>query len=267
MTLPTGESEPITSVMQNGIATITFNRPEKLNSFNMGMATALLNALKTASADTKARVIVIAATGKAFCAGQDLSEVLPKSGEKLDLGRIVAESYNPIIRAIAESPKPVIAAVNGVAAGAGANLALACDFVIAGESASFIQAFARVGLIPDSGGTYFLPRILGLARAKAMTMLGEKISSKELLALGAIYKVVPDTEVSSAASELAAKLAIAATGALGLTKKLLNASFDTGLTEQLAAEEQAQRECGYSEDYSIGVTAFTERKTPNFTGR
>lgn len=270
MTLPTGEAQPITSTSQNGqngIVTLTLNRPEKLNSFNKPMAVALLAAIRAASSDPTTRVILIAANGRAFCAGQDLAEVVPKPGEKLDLGNIVAEFYNPIIKEIALSAKPVIAAVNGVAAGAGANLALACDFVIAGESASFIQAFAKVGLIPDSGGTFFLPRMLGLARAKAMTMLGEKVSSKEMLALGAIYKVVPDTQVMSSANELASTLSTAATGALALTKKLLNNSFDTGFTEQLAAEEKAQRECGYSADYTIGVTAFSERKPPNFTGR
>jgi 2-(1,2-epoxy-1,2-dihydrophenyl)acetyl-CoA isomerase len=263
------EAEPvITSVTESGVATITLNRPDKLNSFNRRMAEELLSALLAAVNDGEVRAIGIAASGKAFCAGQDLSEVLPgPDGEPRDLGAIVREFYNPIISAIASAPIPVVAIVNGVAAGAGANLALACDFVIAAESASFVQAFSKVGLIPDSGGTFFLPRLIGLAQAKRLTLLGEKISSKEMLELGAIYKVVSDAELKTASAALLSLLASSATAALGETKLLLNRTGDSTLADQLQAEEAAQRRCGFSADYAEGVAAFVSRRAPSFSGR
>lgn len=260
-------AELVLQSVENGVATIVLNRPEKFNSFIRPMAEQLLAALVHASSTPTIRAIVLAANGRAFCAGQDLSEVTPEAGKQLDLGAIVAGLYNPIIRAIVEAPKPVIAAVSGVAAGAGANLALACDFVVAAESASFIQAFSKVGLIPDSGGTYFLPRLLGLARAKALTMLGEKISAKDMKEWGAIYQVVPDAELMSHAQRLAATLASGPTHALGLTKQMLNCSLGNSFSAQLKLEEDGQRSCGLSEDYRTGIEAFINKKSPTFSGR
>jgi len=270
VSLTTNEKDLIGySVKSGGIAEITFNRPDKLNSFNRRMALELLAALKAAASDVEVRVIKITAIGKAFCAGQDLSEVMPSEGrqEPIDLGAIVHELYNPIIAIITATPKPVIAVVNGVAAGAGATIALACDFVIALESANFIFAFAKIGLIPDSGGTFFLPRLLGLARAKSIAMLGEKISGLELAQLGAIYKSGSAEDLQKIVDDLTVRLSESATLALGHTKLLLNQSSSCALQAQLKAEEAAQRACGLSSDYRAGVEAFSQKKSARFSGR
>jgi 2-(1,2-epoxy-1,2-dihydrophenyl)acetyl-CoA isomerase len=243
---------------------ITLNRPEVLNSFNSDMARQFRDALDAARADPTVRALLITGAGRAFCAGQDLSEVNAPGAK--DLGDLVRTSYNPIIRAIRKIEKPVVCGVNGVAAGAGANLALACDIVIASELASFIQSFSKVGLIPDSGGTFFLPRIVGFPLATALTMLGDKISADRALQLGMIYRVVRDDELLKDATALAKQLAEMPTRGLGLTKRALNASFDNDLDKQLDLEAQLQREAGSTDDYHEGVAAFLEKRKPEFLG-
>jgi 2-(1,2-epoxy-1,2-dihydrophenyl)acetyl-CoA isomerase len=243
---------------------ITLNRPEVLNSLTSDMARMVHDALETARADRSVRALLITGNGRAFCAGQDLSEV--NAPDVKDLGDIVRTCYNPIIRAIRKIEKPVVCGVNGVAAGAGANLALACDIVIASELASFIQSFSKVGLIPDSGGTFFLPRIVGFPLATALTMLGDKISADRALALGMIYKVVRDDELLRDSTALAKQLAEMPTRGLGLTKRGLNASLVNDLDKQLDLEEQLQREAGKTEDYREGIAAFLEKRKPEFFG-
>lgn len=250
-----------------GVLFITLNRPEKLNSFTREMSRSLIAALQGARDDDEVRSIVLTANGRGFCAGQDLADVVPKPGEKPALGKIVRECYNPVIALIRETEKPFIAAVNGVAAGAGANLAFACDFVIASSEANFIQSFSKVGLIPDSGGTYMLPRLFGLARATAMTMLGEKLSAQRAYELGAIYAVVEPAKVLEESTKLAMELAKMPTRGLGLTKRGLNLSFGNSLSEQLAVEEMLQNEAGQSDDYAEGVSSFIEKRVPQFKGR
>ncbi len=251
-----------------GVLTVTLNRPDVLNSFNAAMADALLQTLTQAALDTAVRAVLLNANGRAFCAGQDLAEVLPDAaGNMPDLGEVIGRQYNPIIRAIRTLEKPVVCAVNGVAAGAGANLALACDITIAGEGASFIQSFAKIGLIPDSGGTCILPRIVGLQRAAALTMLGEKLPAAKALAWGLVYDVVPDAELAAKSLELATRLATMATRGFGLSKRALNASFANSLDAQLDLEESLQREAGRTADYAEGVRAFIEKRQPHFEGR
>ncbi|NND72199.1 MAG: 2-(1,2-epoxy-1,2-dihydrophenyl)acetyl-CoA isomerase [Rhodothermales bacterium] len=249
------------------VAIITLNRPDVLNSFNEGMSVELVQALDSAS-DASVRSVVLTGAGRAFCAGQDLSEVVPAPGEEPPpLGPIVERCYNPVIRAIRGLEKPVIAAVNGVAAGAGANMALACDFVIASEKASFIQSFCHVGLIPDSGGTFFLPRIVGLARATELMMLGEKVRADRAYEMGMIYRVAPAEKLLDEATSLAERLASMPTRGLGLTKRGLNASFVNSLDAQLEFEIGLQDEAGRTEDYNEGVNAFLQKRDPTFTGR
>lgn len=250
---------------KDNIAWISLNRPEVYNSFNREMALQLQDALDNAMEDEKVRCIVLAGMGKAFCAGQDLNEVTDPEGP--GLRKIVGEHYNPIIRRIRALEKPVIAAVQGAAAGAGANIALACDFVIASESSYFLQAFSKIGLIPDSGGTYFLPRLVGLARATALTMLGEKLSAKEAREIGMIYKAVPDENFELEVEELAVRLAKMPTIGLGLTKRALNTCLYNDLEKQLGVEEQLQYAAAQTEDYAEGVNAFLEKRKPEFKGR
>ena len=253
---------------QAGVSQITLNRPDVLNSFNREMALALQDALNSADQNPTIRAILLTGSGRAFCAGQDLSEVSPsESGELPPLGPIVEQCYNPIIRLIREIEKPVVCAVNGTAAGAGANLAFACDIVLANGAASFVQSFIQVGLIPDSGGTYFLPRLIGLARANALTMLGEKISSEQAQQIGLIYKVCDPTTLAAEALAVAQKLATLPTSAMGLTKRAFNQSFDNTLNEQLALELELQGQAGRSADYREGVIAFLQKRKPNFTGK
>ena len=252
----------------DGVLHVTLDRPEVLNSFNAAMAAELRTALERAGADDAVRAVVLTGAGRAFCAGQDLAQVLPRDGEPApDLGDIVRDGYNPVVRALRALEKPVVAAVNGVAAGAGANLALACDFVIAAESASFVQSFCHVGLIPDSLGTWMLPRLVGLARATQMAMLGEKVPARQALEWGMIYAVVPGEELTAAAGALAARLAGMATRGLGLTKLGFNRGFANGIEAQLALEEELQRAAGRTVDYAEGVRAFVEKRKAVFEGR
>jgi 2-(1,2-epoxy-1,2-dihydrophenyl)acetyl-CoA isomerase len=257
-------SEFITSTLENGVQTITLNRADKFNSFIREMAFAFQAALRSAEENKDARAIVIIGTGKAFCAGQDLGEAIDPNGPELT--KIVSEHYNPIIELIRVIEKPIVAAVNGVAAGAGANIALACDIVIAKESASFIQAFSKIGLIPDSAGTYFLPRLIGMQKASALMMLGDKVSSAEAQQMGMIYKAVADEEFEALVSKTASKLAQMPTKGLGLTKRALNESYKNSLDQQLALEDKLQTEAGHSYDYQEGVNAFLEKRKPLFKG-
>ncbi|HUR92737.1 MAG TPA: 2-(1,2-epoxy-1,2-dihydrophenyl)acetyl-CoA isomerase PaaG [Gemmatimonadaceae bacterium] len=248
------------------VARLTLNRPDVLNSFNRQMAQELRAAIGAADNDRSVRALLLTGAGRAFCAGQDLAEATPPPGEEPDLGRIVRESFNPVIRAIRGIEKPVVCAVNGVAAGAGANLALACDLVLASSEASFIQSFVKVGLVPDSGGTFFLPRLVGLPRATAMAMLGEKLPATRALEYGMIYRVCEPAELAGAALELARTLASMPTRALGLTKRAFNESLTNNLDTQLSLEEDLQGLAGRTNDYREGVAAFAGKRKPLFTG-
>ena len=250
-----------------GVMTITLNRPGVLNSFNAQMARELRSALDDSRADKSVRAVMLTGAGRAFCAGQDLSEVpAAKEGEAFDLGATVRATYNPVIKSIRKLELPVVCAVNGVAAGAGANLALACDIVLASETASFIQSFAKVGLIPDSGGTFFLPRIVGLPRATAMMLTAEKIDAHRAFELGMIYRVCSAETLHQEALRLATELSAMPTRGLGLTKRALNASLENDLEAQLELEADLQREAGRTHDFVEGVRAFLEKRKPNFTG-
>jgi 2-(1,2-epoxy-1,2-dihydrophenyl)acetyl-CoA isomerase len=247
------------------VAIIRLNRPQVYHSFNREMALALQAQLDACASDETVRAIILTGQGKAFCAGQDLAEVTgPNPPGFLT---ILSEHYNPIIDRIRNISKPLVAAVNGVAAGAGANIALACDIVVAAESASFIQAFSKIGLIPDSGGTFFLPRLIGFQRASALMMTGDKVSAQEALQMGMIYKVFPDDVFADEVLKLATQLAAMPTFALGKIKAALNESMTNDLATQLAVEESYQIEAGNSEDYKEGVTAFMEKRKPVFKGK
>ena len=252
----------------DGVLRITLDRPDVLNSFDRPMAAERHAALAMAAADDAVRVVVLTGAGRGFCAGQDLAAVLPQAGEpQPDLGDIVRDCYNPIVRAIRGLEKPVIAAVNGVAAGAGANLAFACDFVVAAESVSFVQSFCHVGLIPDSAGTWMLPRLVGLARATQLAMLGEKLPARQALEWGLIHQVVEASQLEDAVHALARRLAAMPTRGLGLIKRAFEAGLGQGLDAQLALEEALQREAGRTADYAEGVAAFLEKRKPAFVGR
>ena len=258
-------TDSILSHLQHGVMTITLNRPDVFNSFNQGMGRAFQEALDEAAQDDNVRCVVVTGTGRAFCAGQDLKEVTAESSPGFKV--IVEETYNRSIRRICDMDKPVVAAVNGVAAGAGANIALACDFVIAKSSVKFIQAFANIGLIPDSGGTYWLPRLVGMARAKALTMLGAPLPAQDAQDLGLIHACVADDAFQDEVDQLASKLANMPTRGLGLTKKALHAGAHNTLDEQLALELDLQFEAAETEDYAEGVAAFLEKRAPKFQGR
>jgi 2-(1,2-epoxy-1,2-dihydrophenyl)acetyl-CoA isomerase len=259
-------SEFIITEMVSGVMKITLNRPDVLNSFNAQMARELRGALDKARADKAVRAILITGAGRAFCAGQDLSEVPPPTEGIADLGATVRATYTPIITAIRKLELPVVCAVNGVAAGAGANIALACDIVFAAESASFIQSFAKIGLVPDSSGTFFLPRIVGLPRATAMMMTAEKIDARRAYEMGMVYRVCAAEALQREAMSLASELASMPTRGLGLTKRALNASLGNDLDAQLELEAELQREAGRTRDFAEGVSAFLEKRKPNFTG-
>jgi 2-(1,2-epoxy-1,2-dihydrophenyl)acetyl-CoA isomerase len=254
----------IKNIIKENISIITLNRPEVLNSFNMEMAVELQSILDSVRKDDSIRAVVITGEGKAFCAGQDLGEV---TGKILDPGEIVEKSYNPIIRRIRNIKLPFIAAVNGVAAGAGANIALASDFVFASSSAYFIQSFSKIGLIPDSGGTFFLPRLIGIARASALMMTGDKISATDAVSLGMIYKTTEPEELLKEAVEMAHKLSEMPSKAIGMIKELINSSFSNNLDSQLELEKTAQRLAGQTEDYFEGVKAFIEKRKPVYKGK
>ncbi|HEX6575005.1 MAG TPA: 2-(1,2-epoxy-1,2-dihydrophenyl)acetyl-CoA isomerase PaaG [Gemmatimonadaceae bacterium] len=252
--------------IDQGVMKITLNRPDVLNSFNLEMSRELHEALDVARAEKSVRAVLLTGAGRGFCAGQDLSAV-PLEGEgQLDLGAIVRQTYSPVIMAIRKLDMPVICAVNGVAAGAGANLAIACDIVIASEAASFIQSFTKIGLVPDTAGTFFLPRLVGPAMATALMMTAEKISAARAAELGMIYKIVPADQLENEAMSLARSLAQMPTKALALTKRALNASLTNDLEAQLDMEEDLQRQAGRTADFNEGVAAFKEKRAPVFKG-
>ena len=255
----------ILSKIENNIAYITLNRPEVFNSFNREMALNLQQVLDNCEKNFEVRAIVLTGSGKAFCAGQDLKEV---TSPELNPGfkKILDEHYNPIISRIRNIKKPIVAAVNGVAAGAGANIALACDMVVAHEKVTFIQAFSLIGLIPDSAGTFFLPRLIGFQKASALAMLGDKVSAEEAERLGMIYKVIPLEKFEHEVNQLALKLSQMPTLALGKIKEALNQSLTNNLEQQLALESKLQIEAAQTNDYAEGVSAFIEKRKPNFTG-
>lgn len=252
--------------LSNKVAYITFNRPKKFNSFNREMALMLQEELRLVAENDEVGAIVLTGAGKAFCAGQDLQEVTD-SDKNPGFKKILEEHYNPIIQLIRSSSKPVIAAVNGVAAGAGANIALACDIVVANEKASFIQAFSKIGLIPDSGGTFFLPRLVGFQRALALAMLGDQVDAIEAERMGMIYTYYSSENFEVEVNKLAEKLAHMPTKALANIKEAFNASMTNTLNEQLALESKLQIASAQTEDYTEGVNAFLEKRTPNFKGK
>lgn len=253
---------------RGALRVLTLNRPDKLNSFNEAQHRALRAAMDAAAADDECRAIILTGAGRGFCAGQDLSDrVRPEGGAAPDLGATLETFYNPLIRAIRALPKPVICAVNGVAAGAGANLALACDLVLAAKSAKFVQAFAKIGLIPDSGGTWMLPRLVGEARAKALAMLAIPVPAEEAERIGMIYRAVDDAALMGEAIALGEALAKAPTLGLAETKALIQQAFTVALDRQLDDERDAQRRLGRSADYAEGVRAFMEKREATFRGR
>ena len=257
-------STSILYTQEGGIATITLTRPSVFNSFNQEMIKSLQHHLDVAAQDVSVRAVVLTGTGKAFCAGQDLGEVLEE--KEIDFNKIVQENYNPLVLKIRNMDKPVVAAVNGVAAGAGANLALACDIVVAKESTNFIQAFSKIGLIPDCGGTYFLPRLIGLQKATALMMLADKVSAAQAKEIGMIYEFFADDIFDTEVAKIADKLANLPTKGLAYTKKLLNQTFNNSIEEQLIQEGLFQAKSGNTSDYQEGVDAFIEKRNPVFKG-
>lgn len=251
--------------VQHGVAIITLNRPEKLNAFNREMALSMQQLLDECAMSEHIRCVCITGAGKAFSAGQDLAEIMDEAGPGFK--RILSEHYNPIVKKIRALQKPVIAAVNGTAAGAGANIALCCDVVVCTASASFMQAFSKIGLIPDSGGTWFLPRLVGWQRALALAMLGDKISSAEAERMGMVYKVIPDDAFATEVTALASSLAQMPTMALAFIKKAFEESLRHTLDQQLALEDQLQQEAALTMDAREGITAFVEKRKPSFQGK
>lgn len=255
----------LSTQLTDGVLTLKLNRPQVFNSFNKALAMELQDQLRKAEKNDEVRCIVLTGEGKAFCAGQDLAEATDPNGP--DLKSIVKDHYNPIIELVRNIEKPIIAAVNGVAAGAGANIALACDIVLAKESASFIQAFSKIGLIPDSGGTFMLPRLVGWQKASALMMTGEKVGAKDAEAMNMIYKAIADESFEEEVLKLSSSMAKMPTYGLGLTKKALNESFTNNLTQQLSVEGTLQTQAGSSHDFKEGTTAFLEKRKPNFQGK
>lgn len=253
---------------KNGVGYLTFNRPKALNSFNVDMHREVAEVLNLWTKNPDVRCVVISGEGRGFCAGQDLGDrVVDPNAEAPDLGYSIETYYNPLIKTIVNMPKPVICAVNGVAAGAGANIALACDLVIAAKSANFVQAFCRLGLVPDSAGTWFLPRAVGHARAMGLTLLGDKLPAETAKEWGMIWDVVEDAELKTKVTELAERLAKQPTFGLSLIKKAIHQSSNNTFDEQVLLERDLQRIAGRSEDYREGVQAFMNKRKPNFKGR
>ncbi|MEX5752979.1 2-(1,2-epoxy-1,2-dihydrophenyl)acetyl-CoA isomerase PaaG [Acinetobacter baumannii] len=253
---------------KNGVGYLTFNRPKALNSFNVDMHREVAEVLNLWTKNPDVRCVVISGEGRGFCAGQDLGDrVVDPNAEAPDLGYSIETYYNPLIKTIVNMPKPVICAVNGVAAGAGANIALACDLVIAAKSANFVQAFCRLGLVPDSAGTWFLPRAVGHARAMGLALLGDKLPAETAKEWGMIWDVVEDTELKTKVTELAERLAKQPTFGLSLIKKAIHQSSNNTFDEQMLLERDLQRIAGRSEDYREGVQAFMNKSEPNFKGR
>ena len=258
--------EPVLVSLDAGVLCLTLNRPERLNAFNLDMHRALAEAMSRAESESAIRCLLITGAGRGFCAGADLTTRDMKSAEPLDLGAMLDKHYNPLVRRMRALPKPIVCAVNGVAAGAGANFALACDIVLAARSASFIQAFVKIGLVPDCGGTYFLPRLAGTQRAMALAMTGERLSAEDAERFGLIWKCVDDDRLISEAEKISTALAAGPTKSLGLIKKAVYASAGNNLSDQLDMERDLQREIGKGTDYREGVTAFLEKRKPSFKG-
>ena len=251
--------------IKNSVAYITLNRPDKFNSFNRTMALLLQVKLDEAAASSEVRAIYITGAGKAFCAGQDISELVGE--EKIEIQQILSEHYNPIVERIRKIEKPIVAAINGVAAGAGANIALCCDVVVAAESASFIQAFSKIGLIPDSGGTFTLPRLVGWQKASALMLTGDKVSATEAEIIGMIYKVFADNVFDEESKKIAETLSQMPTKGLAYTKHALNQSFFNHWEQQLSFEDHYQQKAASTEDYADGINAFLEKRKPVFKGK
>ncbi len=261
------DERPVLIDQRDGYRVITFNRPQRLNACNEALLAALKAAFAEAEADTSCRALLLTGAGRGFCAGQDLNDRLAKAEETTALGGAQEAFYNPLVRQIRALPFPVVAAVNGVAAGAGANIALACDIVLAARSASFIQSFAKIGLIPDSGGTWNLPRLVGPARARALTLLAEPLPAEKAEAWGMIWKAVDDAALIPEAEKLCAHFASAPTAGLALIKRALDAAWMNDFSAQLDLERDLQREASLTPDYAEGVRAFMEKRLPKFTGR
>ena len=260
-------TQTILAEQADGVLTITLNRPDVLNSFTRAMAAELLATLSRAADDPETRAVLLTGAGRGFCAGQDLGEALPQDGGPMpDIGDFVRTGYNPIVRAIRGLEKPVVCAVNGIAAGAGANLAFACDLTIAAQEASFVESFAKLGLIPDTSGTFFVPRLVGLQRATGMFFLAEKLPAARAKEWGLIWDVVPGATLMETATGLARSLASGATRGFGLTKRALNQSLANGLDAQLDIEAEAMSEAGRTADYEEGVRAFLEKRKPVYRG-
>jgi 2-(1,2-epoxy-1,2-dihydrophenyl)acetyl-CoA isomerase len=259
-------SQPVLlEALEEGVLTLTLNRPERMNAFNVALHEALAKAIKRAADSEGCRAVLLTGAGKGFCAGQDLSDRAVAAGEgPPDLGESIERRYNPLIRALRGLTKPIVCAVNGAAAGAGTNVALACDIVLAAKSAKFLQAFARIGLVPDSGGTWFLPRLVGDARARALMMLADPIGAEQAEAWGMIYRAVDDGELMGVAHEIACRLAAGPTHALGLMKRAFAASSANSLEAQLDLERDLQRQAGTADEYAEGVKAFFEKRPADF---
>jgi 2-(1,2-epoxy-1,2-dihydrophenyl)acetyl-CoA isomerase len=260
------DSDTILSAFADGVLSLTLNRPDRLNAFNEEMHLALRAGFERAHADADVRAVLLTGAGRGFCAGQDLGDRDPKKGVP-DLGHTIETFYNPLLRLIRSLEKPVICAVNGVAAGAGANIAFACDITLAARSARFIQAFAKIGLVPDSGGTWSLPRLIGEARAKALTLTAEPLAAETAADWGLIWRAVDDDKLLEEASTLATRLAAGPTKGLGMTKRAIQAAATNSLDQQLDLERDLQREAGRSADYAEGVAAFLEKRKPEFKGK
>lgn len=251
--------------IKNAVAYITLNRPDKFNSFNREMALLLQSKLDEAASLHEVRAVYITGAGKAFCAGQDISELV--GDDKIEIKQILSEHYNPIAKRIRNMPKPVVAAINGVAAGAGANIALCCDVVVAATSASFIQAFSKIGLIPDSGGTFTLPRLIGWQKASALMMTGDKVPAADAEKMGMIFKVFADESFEDESKKIAQALSQMPTKGLAYTKHALNQSFHNSWEDQLSFEDQFQQKAAKTDDYNEGINAFLEKRMPVFKGK